>query len=149
MSMSRLTARSVGTGHSILAYVAKPRWLDFKSLVAGSGVTITEGAKTLTIASTGGGSSGITRSVSNISTTTAAGSTALTDYVYFCTGTFTLTLPTAVGNTNRYSIQNAGSGTVTIAGTINGGTNFTLAPASGQTMQSIDLVSNNTSWGIF
>ncbi len=53
-----------------------------------------------------GGSAGITRSVSSIAIATTGGATASTDYVYLCTVTLTFTLPTAVGNTNRYTIKN-------------------------------------------
>ena len=85
---------------------------------------------TLNIPQYSGGSSGITRSISTVSTNTSAGSTALTDYVYFVSGTTTLTLPTAVGNTNRYTVKNVGSGNVTIATTggqtIDGGSTATL-----------------------
>ncbi len=42
---------------------------------------------------------------------------AVTDYVYLCTGTFTFTLPTGVGNTNLYTIRNAGTGIISITGT--------------------------------
>jgi len=93
----------------------------------------------------GGGSAGITRSVSNISGTTSAGSTALVDYVYICTGTFTLTLPTAVSNTNLYTVKNSGSGTITVATTssqtIDGNASMLVGPGSSR-----DLVSNNTNW---
>ena len=63
-----------------------------------------------------GGGSWITRSVSSISTNTTAGATALTDYVYNCTAALTLTLPTAVGNTNKYT-ANRVSGLTTVATT--------------------------------
>lgn len=92
--------------------------------------------------------SGITRSVSSISSNTSAGSAAGTDYVYFVTGTTTITLPTAIGNTNRYSVVNFGSNTVTVATTsaqtINGSTTITI-PVN----MSVDLISNNANWAIF
>jgi hypothetical protein len=92
--------------------------------------------------------SGFTRSISSISSPTTAGSTANTDYVYFVTGTTTLTLPTAVGNTNRYSVTNFGTNTVTVATsssqTINGSTTITM-PAG----MSVDVISNNANWAIF
>ncbi len=95
------------------------------------------------------GGSGISRSVNNISTATTAGATAAADYVYFVTGTTTLTLPTAIGNTNRYSVvNNDASLTTTVATTsaqtINGSTTITLIPG-----QSVDLISNNANWSIF
>ena len=90
--------------------------------------------------------SGITRSVNNISGTTTAGATALTDYVYFCSGTFTLTLPTCVGNTNRYTIKCI-SGTLTVgttsSQTIDGSASIGIAVED-----SVDIISNNTEWKI-
>lgn len=60
---------------------------------------------------------GITRVISNITTVTTGLSAANTDYVYFCSSTFTFTLPTAVGNTNRYTIIHKDTSTLTIATT--------------------------------
>lgn len=67
----------------------------------------------ITISATGGGG-GTVRSINSISTNTVAGATAGTDYVYICSGTINLTLPTAALNTNQYTIKNAGTGTITI-----------------------------------
>jgi hypothetical protein len=96
-------------------------------------------------ASAGGG---ITRSISSISTATNAGAIAATDYVYFVSGTTTLTLPTAVGNTNRYTIKNTGAATVTVATTssqtIDGSTTYLIPTAT----NSVDLVSDNANWRI-
>ena len=90
---------------------------------------------------------GITRSINNISTTTSAGSAANTDYVYNVTsGTFTLTMPTAVGNTNRYTIKQSGTGVLTIATT----SSQTIDGQSTDTIdaqyQSIDLISDGSNW---
>jgi hypothetical protein len=96
----------------------------------------------------GGGGGGIIRSVNNISTNTTAGAAAAVDYVYICTSTFTLTLPTAVGNTNVYTIKNIGSGTITVnttsSQTIDGGLTAVLS----YQYLSIDVVSNGTNWVI-
>ena len=90
-----------------------------------------------------GGASGITRIVSSISAPATAGATASTDYIYFVSGTTTITLPTAVGNTNRYSIKNTGVNTVTVATTssqtIDGSTTASLPVAN----TSLDLISDN------
>jgi hypothetical protein len=109
-------------------------------------VLTTNGSGTLTWSTVSGGS-GITRSVSNISTTTSAGSTASTDYVYNVTsGTFTLTMPTAVSNTNRYTIKQSGTGVLTIdttsSQTIDGSTTYTMS----KQYQAIDLISDGTNW---
>ena len=95
------------------------------------------------------GGSGIVRSISSVSTPTTAGATASTDYVYLVSGATTLTLPTAVGNTNRYTVKNVGSGTVTVATTaaqtIDGGSTAVLTASL---QGSIDLVSDNSNWNI-
>lgn len=95
------------------------------------------------------GVAGINRSINVISTPTTAAAVALTDYIYLVSGTTTVTLPTAVGNINRYTIKNTGSNTVTIATTssqtIDGSSSATL-PASLNT--SLDLISNGSNWNI-
>ena len=107
--------------------------------------TVTSGV--LNIPQYAGGGTGITRNVSSISTATTAGATAATDYVYNVTATCTLTLPTAVGNTNKYTVTNAGaSTTVTIATTssqtINGSTTATFSAQ----YVSYDLISDGANW---
>lgn len=94
------------------------------------------------------GGSGITRSVNVISTTQTAGSTATTDYVYLVSGTTTITMPTAVGNTNRYTIKNVGTNTITInttsSQTIDGSTSITMAVR----YTALDVISDGTNWNI-
>jgi protein-disulfide isomerase-like protein with CxxC motif len=94
------------------------------------------------------GGSGITRSVNNVSTTTTAGSAASTDYIYLISGTTTVTLPTAVGNTNRYTLKNVDTNTVTInttsSQTIDGSTSITLAVEN----TALDVISDGTNWKI-
>lgn len=122
-------------------------------IIAGSGITISSGSPAatgmgdVTINSTGGG--GISRSVNNISTPQTAGSTANTDYVYNISGTTTLTMPTAVANTNRYSLKNSGVNTVTIAftGGQTGDGSATLSLPVANT--SLDLISNGSNWFIY
>lgn len=94
----------------------------------------------------GGGGSGITRSVTSTSGNFTAGSTANTDYVYIITGNHTPTMPTAVGNTNLYTFKNYHSSNVTFV--FNGsedadGGALTIAPE-----ESVDLISNNANWRI-
>jgi hypothetical protein len=60
-------------------------------------------------------SGGNTRVVTSVAVDTTAAAAASTDYVYFVSGTTTLTLPTAVSNTNRYTIKNTGVAIVTVA----------------------------------
>lgn len=120
---------------------------------AGSNVTLsyqnndTTKKVDITVASSGGG--GSTRSINSIAINTNAGSASGTDYVYLCSGTLTITMPTTVGNTNLYTIKNIGAGIVTIA-TIGGetidGSSTIVMPVQ---FTSVDLVSNNSGdWAI-
>jgi hypothetical protein len=94
----------------------------------------------------GGSGSGITRSISTISTNTTAGGTVLTDYVYLVSGTTTITLPTAVGDTNLYTIKRTGVNTVTIATT----SAQTIDGVSTQTLltqyESMSFISDGSNW---
>jgi hypothetical protein len=115
--------------------------------------TGTSGASTL-VGSTlnipqysGGGGGGTSRTVVVTSGNTTAGATANTDYVYLVAGAHTITLPTAVSNTNRYSIKNNHSANITInttsSQTIDGTTSISIAPE-----ESVDVISDNTNWRI-
>jgi len=88
------------------------------------------------------------RTVLNVAVATAAASDAGIDYEYNVSGTTTITLPTAVGNTNKYTIKNVGVAVVTIATTggetIDGSTPITLPVAN----SSLDIVSDDTNWKI-
>lgn len=115
---------------------------------ADGSVVITGNALTDTIDfSVVGGSGSIVRAIFSISTNQTLGSTAETDYVYFVSGTTTVTMPTAVGNTNRYTVKNSGSNTVTIIFTggqnADGSTSLSLTPNT-----SLDLISNNSNYFI-
>jgi len=122
------------------------------NLKAGSNVTITYANNNttkkvdVTFASTGSG--GSVRSINSVAVSTLAGSTSGTDYVYLCTGTLTLTMPTAVGNTNLYTIKNVGSGIVTVAydgiETCDGSTT-TVMPVQ---YTAIDIISDTVNWNI-
>lgn len=92
--------------------------------------------------------SGVNRSISSISGNTSASGTAMTDYTYICTAALTLTLPTAVGNTNSYTVKRTGAGNITIATsasqTIDDAANFTLDAQ----YQSVNLISDGANWVI-
>ena len=122
------------------------------NLIAGSNVTIsysnnnTTKRVDVTLAATGG--SGTTRSINSISTNTAAGDTAGTDYVYICTDALTLTLPTAVGNENLYTIKNVSTSSV-LVGTTGGETIDTETSLILSTrFTAIDLISDSANWNI-
>jgi hypothetical protein len=87
------------------------------------------------------------RSLNTITSSIAAATVPQTDYVYVATSpNITVTMPSAIGNNNRYTIKNLSSGTINVV------------PQNGQTIDnqptiaiinqyiSIDLVSNNQNW---
>ena len=111
-------------------------------------VRVNAGETDFELATVSGVGGGITRSINSASGTTSAGSTASTDYVYLCNGTFTITLPTAVGNTNLYTIKNVGTGVITVdttsSQTIDGVTTQVIPTQ----YSSITVVSDNLNWDI-
>lgn len=100
-----------------------------------------------TLNAAGGGGSGITRTVVVTSGSATMGSTASVDYVYFVAGAHTMSLPAAAGNTNRYTIKNNHSASITIdtvgVENIEGASSISLSPAD-----SIDALSDGTNWFI-
>lgn len=91
--------------------------------------------------------SGITRSINLISTNTTAWNSVTTDYTYICTATLTLTLPTAVGNGNMYTVKNTAWTTTistTSAQTIDGSSSATINVP----YVSVDLISDGSNWVI-
>jgi hypothetical protein len=106
-------------------------------------------AKMITDIGTALSVSGITRSVQSVSTNTTAGSAAATDYTYYVSGATTITLPTAVGNTNLYRIIRTGTSTVAIATTSSQTINGAAAPLNLIVQYaSVDLQSNGSNWFI-
>jgi len=144
----------ISPGRSLLQlYVsgAKKGAVQYVNFIAGTGVTLAyayaNGRNDITINASGGGG-GIVRSVNSININTTAGKTAATDYVYLTSGTTTLTLPTAVANTNLYTVKNTGVATVTVATTssqtIDGSASASLPVAN----TSLSFISDNTNWRI-
>lgn len=89
---------------------------------------------------------GAKRVVTVIGSSTTALAAAKTDYVYICTAALTLTMPTAVGNTNRYTVKRTGTGTVTVASTaaqtVDGNATFVLDVR----YMSVDVMSDGANW---
>lgn len=123
---------------------------DTLTLVAGTNITITTDATTDSITINAATSStGITRTVSSISTSQTAAAAASTDYVYLVTGTTTLTLPTAVGNTNLYTVKRNDATLTTTIDTTGG---QTIDGVATQTLlsqyESMSFISDNSNWFI-
>lgn len=122
------------------------------NLKAGANVTITYAANNttkytdVTVAATGG--AGTVRSINTISTSQTAAATAGTDYVYICAAGVNLTLPTAVSNTNLYTVKNTSASSVlvstTASETIDAQSNLILAVQ----YTAVDLISDSANWNI-
>ena len=92
---------------------------------------------------------GISRGIYSVSTNTAAGSGANVDYVYLVSGTTTITLPTAVSNTNQYTIKRVGTNTVSIATTSSQTIDGSASPITINTQySSLTLMSDGSNWNI-
>jgi hypothetical protein len=89
------------------------------------------------------------RSIQSVSTATAAGSNYGIDYIYFVSGTTTITLPTAVGSVSKYTIKNTGTAVVSIATTSSQTIDGSTAPITINTpFVSLDLISDGSNWYI-
>lgn len=138
---------AVGGNSSVLS-----RYTDI-NLKAGANITLTYSNNNttkyldLTIAATGG-SGGTVRSINAISTSQTAGATAGTDYVYIASTGLALTLPTAAGNQNLYTVKNTSTSSILVA-TTGGETIDTSSNAILPTQYTaIDLISDGTNWNI-
>jgi hypothetical protein len=92
---------------------------------------------------------GTSRSVIAISSAITGATSSLTDYVYYWSGStaYTFTMPTAVSNTNFYTLKNSSNVNQTVIFTsgqsADGSTSLMLTPYT-----SIDMISNNTNYMI-
>jgi len=143
------TRKPLVNNAGVLAEIPSGDQLSIAGIVESTsgGFKFPDGTTQTTASTGGGGGSGITRSVITMSSSITLGSTALTDYVYFVPAAYAPTLPTAVSNTNRYTIKNTSGANITIATTssqtIDGSTTITIIP-----LQSVDLISNNANWNL-
>ena len=122
------------------------------NILAGSNVTLTytnnDNLKTtnLTIAATAG--SGTNRNISTVNVSSVIASVASTDYVVIAGAGIKLTMPTAVGNTNLYTIKNKSTSSVLVAA--NGAETIDAAATALMETQytAIDLISDDAAWHI-
>jgi len=93
-------------------------------------------------------SGGSIKSINSVSTNTSAGATANTDYIYLASGTINITLPTAVGNQNLYTIKNVGTGVITVDTTSSQTIDGSLTAPIRVQYLSLTLVSDGANWNI-
>lgn len=88
------------------------------------------------------------KSINSVSGNTNAGSNQNTDYIYFATNTITITLPTAISNTNSYVIKNVGTGRITINTTSSQTIDGSLTALINVQYLSLTLISDGANWNI-
>jgi hypothetical protein len=88
------------------------------------------------------------KSINTVSVNTSAGSASSTDYVYLASGTINITLPTAVGNQNLYTIKNVGTGVITVDTTSSQTIDGSLTAPIRVQYLSLTLVSDGANWNI-
>lgn len=122
------------------------------NIKAGNNITLTyvnnDNLKTtdLTVASSGG--AGTSRSISTVAVSSVAAATASTDIVIIASQGIQITMPTAVGNTNLYTIKNTSTSSVLV--TTTGGQTIDTSTTLIMPVQftSVDLISDNANWQI-
>lgn len=123
------------------------------NIKAGANITLTylnnDNLKTtdLTVAATGGGG-GTSRNISTVSVSSVVAATPSTDIVIIAGAGVQLTMPTAVGNTNLYTIKNTSTSSILL--TPNGSEKIDTAANLILNVQytSVDLISDNANWQI-
>ena len=122
------------------------------NLVPGTNVTLTYSNDetnrrvNLTVAATGG--SGTSRTISTVTVSSVLVDTASTDIVVLANGGVQLTLPTAVSNTNLYTVKNIGTSSVLIGTTASqtvDGDSTIIMPVR---YTAVDIISDNSNWHI-
>jgi hypothetical protein len=88
------------------------------------------------------------KSINSVSINTNAGNNSNTDYIYFASNTITITLPTAISNTNSYVIKNVGTGTITINTTLSQTIDGSLTALIKVQYLSLTLISDGANWNI-
>ena len=119
---------------------------------AGSNITLTysnnDTSKQLdfTIAAQGG--AGTVRTIATTVVSSIIGAVANTDYVVLASEGVQITLPTAVSNTNLYTIKNIGTSSVLIATT--GGQTIDESGSINMPVQytAVDIISDNSNWHV-
>lgn len=120
----------------------------------GAVLTLVAGTHTVRIGGTGDRANlweteKLKRVVQVISAPATAGAVLGTDYVFLVSGTTTLTLPTAVGNTNQYTVKNTGGGVVSVASTSAQTFDTTASPITIPVAHtSLDFISDGSNWRI-
>jgi hypothetical protein len=122
------------------------KWVFFKAFDSGGGGVVGLRRRIAALeANPAGPGGGMNRVISSVAVNTTAAAASDTDYVYLLSAGVTLTMPTAIGNENLYTIKNTGAATATVAffGAQTGDGSLTLALLQ---YDSVDLVSNNANW---
>lgn len=124
-----------------------PTVSNVSTIVVSNGTLTDDGGGQVTV-TTGGGGGGITRTTSVLSVSSTMAAAASTDYVFFPNVGIRLTLPTAVNNSNSYTVKNFSASSILVAaptGQDIDGSATALMPTQNE---SLSFISNNSVWGV-
>ena len=121
-------------------------WVDLNTGIKYTWVNDGDSSAWVELGITGNSTLSISRSIIQTAADVTAGGAAYVDYVYFVSGTSSITLPTAIGNMNQYVVKNVGVGVVTVvttsSQTIDGSTTAVISVQN----TALTLVSNGSNW---
>ena len=124
-----------------------PNVASVTTIVVSNGTLTDDGGGQITV-TTGGGGGGITRTTSIVTATTTLPAAASTDYVFFCAAGIQILMPTAISNTDLYTIKNTSTSSVLVVASVGqaiDGSNTALMPTENE---SLTFISNNSVWGV-
>lgn len=152
ISASILTATGGGSGSNDFLTVKEvdgaPTVGSVLTIRVSNGTLTDDGGGQVTI-DTSGGVTGITRTVSVITANTTGGTTANTDYVYHASATgITFTLPTAISNTNLYTVKNFTGSSVLVAVSAGQTIDQSATALMASMNESLSFISNGSVWGV-
>lgn len=124
-----------------------PNVASVTTIVVSNGTLTDDGSGQVTV-TTGGGGGGITRTTSVVTANTTPAAAASTDYVFFCDSGLRVFMPTAISNTNLYTMKNTGSSSVLIVASVGQAIDGSTSALMPTTNESLTLISNNSVWGV-
>ena len=124
-----------------------PTVSNVSTIVVSNGTLTDDGGGQVTV-TTGGGGGGITRTTSVLSVSSTLAAVASTDYVFFPNVGVQLTLPTAINNSDLYTIKNISTSSILVATTAGQTIDDSATALMSAQYESLTFISNNSVWGV-
>ena len=124
-----------------------PNVASVTTIVVSNGTLTDDGGGQITV-TTGGGGGGITRTTSIVTATTTLPAAASTDYVFFCAAGIQILMPTAISNTDLYTVKNTSTSSVLIVASVGQAIDGSATALMPTENESLSFISNNSVWGV-